>query len=190
MDGLVDVFAHLGIGGKVLVEKLLRLGRSHVGAAAQTESAYAVDGGEVDGLAHAALVIGDLVERHVEQPGCGDRVNVLPLAKGVKQRLLLHDVGQNAQLNLAVVGRQEQVALRGLEGLADFPPLLGANRNVLQVGVVAAEPAGRGAGLAVAGMDASRFRVDHFAERVDVGAAQLFQLALLKKEREKLALVG
>ena len=53
-------------------------------------------------------------------------------------------VRQDAQLDLAVVRAEQQVARLGHEGLADAPALRGADRDVLQVRVGDAEaPGGR-----------------------------------------------
>jgi hypothetical protein len=45
-------------------------------------------------------------------------------------------VRHDAQLDLGVVGGDDAVAGPGDEGLADLAPLLGADRDVLQVGVL------------------------------------------------------
>ena len=53
-------------------------------------------------------------------------------------------MGQHAQLDLAVVGGDELVPAFGDEGRADLAALLGADRNVLQVGIGRGEAARRG----------------------------------------------
>ena len=93
-------------------------------------------------------------------------------------------VRQHAQLDLAVVGGKQQPARRRDKGAADLPADLGANRNVLQIGVAAADAAGGGARLVKAGVDASGLRVDQRGQGVDIGPAQLFQLALFKDDGE------
>ena len=91
-----------------------------------------------DGLATslAALFGGHFVERDAEESGCRGAVDVLPVAEGLDQRLVTAQVGHQAQLHLRVVGREDQVVVvRGDECPPDLPPLLGADRDVLQVGV-------------------------------------------------------
>jgi hypothetical protein len=72
-------------------------------------------------------------------------VNVEPVAEGLLQlRIDVGDMGEHAQLDLAVVGRDQLVALLGDEGLADLAAFLGADRDVLQVRVGGGQPPGRG----------------------------------------------
>ena len=65
----------------------------------------------------------------------------------------------------------------GDERAADFPAELGPDRDVLQVGIAAAQPAGRGDRLVEARVDAAGLGVDELRQRVDVGALELLQAA-------------
>ena len=49
-------------------------------------------------------------------------MHVLAAAERVDERLVLREVGQDAQLDLAVVGREDQVPRLGHERLADAAP--------------------------------------------------------------------
>src|SRR5207247_494999 len=71
----------------------------------------------------------------------------------------------------------QQVAFLGDEGAPDLPADLGANRDVLQVRVAAAQTAGSGYGLVEGRVDAARVGVHELGEGVDVGALQLHQPA-------------
>ena len=53
----------------------------------------------------------------------------------------LGQVREHAQLDLRVVGRDQHVARRGHERAPDLAPELGADRNVLQVRIGAAQDA-------------------------------------------------
>ena len=70
-----------------------------------------------------------------------DGVDVEAVREGALQLRDVADVGQQPQLDLAVVGADQHVARLGDEGLADLAALLGAHRDVLQVGIVGREPA-------------------------------------------------
>ena len=96
LNRIVDVLAHLRIGGKVLIQERLRFSRPHLRAAAEAERADAVDRSEVDHLAQGALLIGYLVKRRIEEAGSGYRMNILPLPESFQQWLLPHDIRQNA----------------------------------------------------------------------------------------------
>ena len=69
------------------------------------------------------------------------------------------DVGEQPQLDLRIVGRHQLVAGRGDEGAADLAAVLGAHRNVLQVRLGRRQPAGRGRGQRVGGVDAVGLRI-------------------------------
>ncbi len=100
-----------------------------------------------------------------------------PLAEGVLQRVDPGHVGGKAQLDLAVIGGEQQMARLGDEGAADLAALLGADRNVLDVGLARREPPGRGDGELEAGVDAAGLRLDLVDERVGIGRFQLLELA-------------
>ena len=83
--------------------------------------------------------------------------------------VVLGQVGHDPHLDLAVVGGEQRlVALADDERLADLAALRGAHRDVLQVGVRAGEPAGRGDRLVEGGVDPAVV-VDHRDQRVDDG---------------------
>jgi hypothetical protein len=67
-------------------------------------------------------------------------VNVLAVPEGVLQRVDIGDVSQQAQLDLGIVGRHDDIALIGGEGFADLAAFLGADRDVLQVRLGAGQP--------------------------------------------------
>ena len=115
-------------------------------------------------------------DRHAEHLRRGHGVDVEAFVEGLHE---LRDVGhvrEHAQLDLAVVGGDELVALLGDEGAADAAAFLGADRDVLQVRLGRGEPAGGGRGERVVGVHPPRLRMDVAGERVGVGGFQLCQL--------------
>ena len=79
-------------------------------------------------------------------------------------------MGHDAQLDLAVVGgEQDDVVAAGDEGVADAPAQLGPDRDVLQVGVGRAQPAGRRDGLVERRVQPAGVRVEQQRQRLDVG---------------------
>ena len=70
-------------------------------------------------------------------------MDVEAVLEGLAQLRDIGDVGEHAQLDLAVVGRDQLVAGIGDEGGADPPAFLGADRDVLQVGLGRREAAGK-----------------------------------------------
>ena len=67
----------------------------------------------------------------------------------------------------------------GDERRADFAAFLGADRDVLQVRVAGAKPAGGGDDLVERAVDAARFGVDHRRQGIDVRVLELRVLAVL-----------
>ncbi len=141
----------------------------------QAEVAHAVQDAVVDHLGHAPIVVRDLLDVEVEHLGRGRRVGVLALGERLEERRVAREMRQHAQLDLAVVGREQQLAWLGGERPPHALALVGADRDVLQVGVARAQPTGRGAGLVEGRVDTSGVRVDQHLEGVDVGRLQLLR---------------
>ena len=102
-------------------------------------------------------------------------VDVLAGAERLDQRLFAGQVREHAQLDLRVVGGDQHVARRGDERAPDLAAELGADRDVLQVRVGAAQAPGGGDGLVEAGVHAAGLGMHQQRQRVDVGALQLVQ---------------
>ena len=105
-------------------------------------------------------------------------MDVLLLEEGVHQGALAAEVGQHAELDLRVVRREEDEAVLRHKTGPDPAALFSADGDVLEVGLVAAQPPGGRDRLVEARVDAP-LRVDAVLQRVDVGALELGQLAVL-----------
>ena len=103
-------------------------------------------------------------------------MDVLAAQEDLLQRGLVGDVGEHAQLDLRVVGRDQHVPGRGLEAAADLAPELGAHRDVLHVRVRRGEAARRRGGLHERRVD-PRLGVDHLRQHVEVRLGELVELA-------------
>ena len=98
----------------------------------------------------------DVLGRDPEDLGPDEAVQVLARAERLDEPLVAGEVRHDPHLDLRVVGRHQRLeAVADDEELADAPALLGADRDVLQVGVGGAEPPGRGDGLQVGRVDAA-----------------------------------
>ena len=114
----------------------------------EPEVAHPVGEAEVDHLRHRPLVLRDVLGRLVEDAGGGLAMDVGPARERVLEVLVARHVGEDPQLDLRVVGgEQDQVRLAGHERAADLAPELGADRDVLEVRIGRRQPAGRGDGL-------------------------------------------
>ena len=107
-------------------------------------------------------------------------MHVNAIMKGLQQGHIAADVGHDAQLNLAVIGAGNNATHWCHKGLTHAPALYGADRDVLQVGVVATEPPGHRHGLRVVRVHSASARVGQCGKLVGVGAFELGQPAVLQ----------
>ena len=177
LDHLLAEGAHGGEALQVAGDEFLALFARDVEPVGEAEAGEAVDDAEVDHLRLRALADVDVVAGDVEDLGRGRRVDVVAGAEDLFQHLLVGDVGEHPQLDLAVVGGEQLGALLGDEAGPHRAADLGADRDVLQVGVGAGEAAGGGRRLVEGGVDAAGLGVDQVRQRVEVGVLQLGQLA-------------
>ena len=107
-------------------------------------------------------------------------MDVVARLERANQARILGQMSDATQLDLIVVGDQELPALAGHERGAKDPSPLGANRDVVQVRGIRAEPTGSGHRLierrpnTVAGTDLGQ-------QPLAVGAAELLELAVLEQ---------
>ena len=179
LDHLVHEALHPLVALEEGVDVALGLAPLDPQVARQGELGLAVDHREVHRLALAALLAGDLVGGHLEEGARRPAVHVLALGEGVHQLPIPAQVREDPELDLAVVGGQEQAAIGGHEGVADAPTELGADGDVLEVRVGRAEPAGLGDRLVVSGVDPPGLRIDRLGEGAEVGPLDLRHRAVL-----------
>ncbi len=136
---LLDILAHLREAVEVTgdVGAGLLQGDSH--GPGQAGLRDAVGDAEVHGLGETAHLRRGLFRGYTEDLQRGRPVEVLILAEDLDQALVPGDVGEDAQFDLRVVGGDQHVAGRRDEGAADLRAQLAADRDVLQIGIAAAQ---------------------------------------------------
>ena len=122
---------------------------------------------------------GHLLHRYAEDLGGGEGVDILSGAEAVDHGLVPGHVGQQAQLDLGVVGVHQHLSGGCGEHLPQLRPQLGADGDVLQIGLGGAEPPGGGDGVLEGGVDAP-IGADDLGQAVGVGGFQLGELAVLQ----------
>ena len=132
-DDAVHIGAHAVVLGKIAVHVRLGLALEHADVLREAEGRDAINNAEIDGFGVRALQRRDLVERHAEHLRRRDGVDVLPAAEGRDHGLIIGDVREQAQLDLAVVRVHEHLAGRGHEHIADLRAELAAHGDILQV---------------------------------------------------------
>ncbi len=140
-DRALDELGHERHAAAVGVDVGLRLVALDLELLREAVGADAVDDPEVDRLGAVALVLAELAALLAEHLGRRDRVDVLAALEGLAQQLLAREVGEDAQLDLRVVDREQAVPGRGHERRAQLAPERRADRDVLQVRALRREPA-------------------------------------------------
>ena len=102
-------------------------------------------------------------------------MDVEPVLEGLFQGGDIRHIGEDAQLDLRIVGGNEDVAVFRDECFADLAAFFRPYRDVLEVRVRGGEAARLGAGHHVACVDAAGFRLDRGLQRFGIGRAQLRQ---------------
>ena len=123
--------------------------------------------------------MGHRLHRHPEDLGGGDGVDVLPAPEGGLHGLIPGDAGQQPQLDLGVVGVHQLTARRGHEHLPQLRPQLGADRDVLEVGLSGAQAPGGGDRVLEAGVDAP-VGGDDLGEALHIGGLELGELPVVQ----------
>ena len=103
-------------------------------------------------------------------------VNVETVRKSLAQGRRVGHMGEHAQLDLAVIGADQRLAVLGHEGLADLAALRRSHRNVLQVRFLRGEAARGGRGQYVARMHPARVGVDIGGQSVRIRTFELGEL--------------
>ncbi|VTR68523.1 hypothetical protein DESC_710019 [Desulfosarcina cetonica] len=190
LDGAVDKCLDALVAGKIVIDIGLRHLVADIQFPGQTKGAHAVDDAEIDCLGLAAQLVGDHLGEHLEYLGGRAGVDILVLLEGLDENRILRTVGQDAQFDLGVIRREQLPAATRNEGLADFAPLFGADGDILQVGIAAAQPAGGRHGLVEGGVDAARFRMDQLQEGVGIGRFQFGQGAMAQDQGRQFMAAG
>src|SRR4051812_40879566 len=98
-------------------------------------------------------------------------MNIFSLFKRVAHVGVTADSGYYPQFYLRIIGAyQYMIFVTGDKSFSYFASAFRTHRDILQVGIVAAKPAGNRDCLVVAGVDPARFTVDHQWQGVDIGA--------------------
>ena len=165
--------------GKIAVHIRLGLTLEHADVLRKAEGRDAVDDAEIDGLGVRALQRRDLRERHAEHLRRRDGVDVLPAAEGGDHRLVICDVREQAQLDLAVVRVHEHLAGRGHEHLADLRAELAAHGDILQVRLCRRQASRRRDGHLEVRMDAP-VGGDLLEQPVGIGGLEFCERAVIE----------
>src|SRR5258708_4188289 len=120
----------------------------------------------------------------------GPRVDVFAVAESLDKYGVFREMRHDAQLDLRIIRREQNLSFLGNERGANLPSQLGSNRNVLQVGIARTKPARGRTSLRKTGMQAPGFGMNQFRQRVDVSRFKLCNFAVLDDLRREWMLRG
>src|SRR5689334_2081826 len=122
------------------------------------------------------MIGGNHQRRYAENLRGGEGMDVVAVAEGFHQQWILRKMRQKSQLNLRVVGGQQDRARCCGECGTNLTAKLGANWNVLQIRVRRRKPSGSSSGLIKGRVQAASRPVQQCRERVDVSRLQFRKL--------------
>ena len=169
---------HLRVSLEVAVYQSLCLCTRHLHSLCQTEGRDAVDDAKVGRLGFAALIAVHLFDGLSVDARGGGGMDVLAGAEVFNHILIATEVRHDAQLHLRIVGREEEAALLGHEGLANLAAVLSPHGDVLQVGVARRKATGGRHGLIEGGVQMAGGGIYQFGQCLDVGAEEFFQTSV------------
>jgi len=105
-------------------------------------------------------------------------VDILTALEGPQQHGILGQGRHHPQLDLAVVRVQQHPARLGHEGSANGTALLGADGNVLEIGIAGGQAPRGDCGLVQPGVEAAGHGIHQRREGLDVGPQKLLHLAV------------
>ena len=150
---------------KIAVDHRLRLVRRNAEPLSKPPARNAIKDRKIDGLCPPARVAVDLSE----QLHRGQAVDVIAIRERDLQRRDIGHMRRQPQLDLAIVSGQQHMPRLGDKRLPDTAACFAADRDILQIWIVRAEPPGLRPGQAVTGVDPARRRVDLLLQRIGVG---------------------
>ena len=158
---------------------LLRFLSCGVDLLGKAEAGHSVYHSEVHSLSLRPLVGRDLIVGYSQDPGSCKSVDILIVIEGAEKSLILRQVGEYPKLDLRIVGAYKHLPIPGMESFADLSSQFLPDRDVLQIGFSAADPAGLGHSLLEVAMDPS-IRRDKRDHSVYVGRSQLGEIPVFQ----------
>ena len=97
--------------------------------------------------------------------------------------LILGNVGQDSQLDLAIVRIHQNTALPGHEHLADLSTQIRTHGNILDIGICGGQAAGGRHQILESGVDPA-ILTDHLHQAIGIGGLQLGQHPVVHDSRD------
>ena len=173
---LLHIVADAGEAFEIFLDVGAGLLAANAELVGEAEGGNAVNNAEIDRLGAAAHLRIHVLDGNAKHFGRCHGVNVDAVGEGFGELRDMGHVGEDAQLDLGVIRRDEFVARNGDEGRADFAARLGADGDVLDVRLGGREPPCRGRGERERGVDAFGDGVDEAGQRIGIGGFEFGEL--------------
>ena len=180
-----DRVGHVGLDAGILrevaVDEAFRIGARNAEPLRQSEGGDAVADAVVDHLGLVALFLGHVGGGETEDLRRGGTMDVFAAGERVEQAGIARQCRENAQFDLRIIGGEKRVVAPARdEGTADFAALRGADRNVLEIGVLRIEASRAGGKLIKCRVNAAGDRRNGGWKCVDIGGKQFAGLAMFQ----------
>ena len=120
---------------KIAIDKGLGLFPADMQLTGQPKTRHAVDNAKIDGFGHPSHLRGHQFRSNKKNLGCGSAVNILSAQESGQQLRVFGIMSQDPEIDLGVIGSKQATALGGNKSRTDPPPFLGADRDILQIGI-------------------------------------------------------
>src|SRR3954449_8684533 len=107
-------------------------------------------------------------------------MNVVATPVGLDQQIILGKMGEQPQLDLRIISRQQNMSGFRSESCTNLAPQFGANGYVLQVRIGRRQPSRRGSGLSERSMETPARPAQQLRQRVNVSGFQLCELPVIQ----------
>ena len=174
MQKAVDEQPDTGVSIEIAVDQFASFLDGDVQLLGHAERSRPVHDAKIHHLGGPALVGGHFLRRHPEDNGGRQGVDIAIVQEGLDQGRLTGQVGHNAQFDLRIVRRKNAPArFLGPKGFANLAAQLGADGDILEIGVGAGKPPGSGHCLVERAVYAAGLGQYQDGEGVDVSGLEL-----------------
>ena len=142
LEGSIDELPNALVAREIAIDVGLGFGLRNAQLRGQPEGGNSVHDAEVHRLGTIARLLVHGFGGNAEDLAGGERMNIDIFRVGAHQQRIAAEMRQQPQLDLRIVGGEQLRARRGCKCGANFAAELGADGDVLQIGIDRGEPAG------------------------------------------------
>ncbi len=173
------VFLHFRIAVQITVDIFFCSCAADAKIPGQAIIADPVYNAKINCLGTASLLSGNLLHGNAKNLSGSPAMNVLIPDKSIHKGRISGNVRKDPQLDLGIIRiHQKMLFITCHKYLSDPSSHFFTNGNVLQIGLRAADPAGRRDSLVKTGMNPSVFRVNDLEQSINIGGLQLHDLTV------------